>query len=168
MPARDSRGRFVSGSGTNRITDTDHGYSKLFERLKGAVSDITVGIHEEDGNLPHDGTADSPTIAQVATWLEVGTSRAPRRSFVADWFDENDSRNRQLLSTLSKGVISGSLESIRKAAELFGEKMKFSMVRRMGDGIPPPNAPSTIKRKKSSTPGVDTGVLRQHVDYRVK
>jgi len=37
-----------------------------------------------------------------------------------------------------------------------------------GDGIPPPNAPSTIKRKGSSRPLVDTGAMVNAVTWEVR
>jgi hypothetical protein len=40
--------------------------------------------------------------------------------------------------------------------------------RRIVQRIPPPNAPSTIAKKGSDVPLIDTGRLRQSVDYTVE
>lgn len=153
----------------------DKGYAALFQRLRAPAAAVTVGVHEDVGAKPHPGSIRgrdkrSPpkaTIADVATWLEVGTSRAPRRSFVADWADENEERNRDLLRKLGHGLVTGQIKNAAEGLRLFGEKAKQSMVRRMGDGIPPPNASSTIARKGSETPGVDSGEVRKAIDFKV-
>jgi hypothetical protein len=152
---------------TARVQDRDNGYRDLIQRLRAAREPVgvTVGVHEDVGNKPHgDGPA---TIGEVATYNEFGTSRIPRRSFVADWADENEAVNADLMRKLSAGLISGKVRSLDEAMRLFGEKAKGSMVRRMGEGIPPPNAPSTIARKGSSTPGIDSGEVRKAVDFKV-
>jgi hypothetical protein len=151
------------------VKDRDNGYRDLMLRLQKASggADVTVGIHEDVASQIHgEGPA---TIGEVATYNEFGTSRSPRRSFVADWADENDGPHKDLFRKIAQSILGTGRRALGldEGMRLFGEKLKGSMVRRMGDGIPPPNAPSTIAQKGSSTPGVDTGELRQHVDFKV-
>jgi len=46
-------------------------------------------------------------------------------------------------------------------------KIEKAVVDEINSGVPPPNAPSTIKRKKSSKTLIDTGKMRQHVDHKI-
>lgn len=58
--------------------------------------------------------------------------------------------------------------SFYKELERVGLWAQGSIQQRISDGIPPPNAESTIRRKGSSTPLIDTGQLRTSIKYRVK
>ena len=51
--------------------------------------------------------------------------------------------------------------------ELLGQQCVGQIQERISEGIDPPNAPSTIRQKGSSTPLIDTGALRSAVNYRV-
>jgi len=46
-------------------------------------------------------------------------------------------------------------------------KIEAQVVNQIDSNTPPPNAPSTIKRKKSSKTLIDTGKMRQHVDHKI-
>ena len=45
--------------------------------------------------------------------------------------------------------------------------VKSLIVEAIDAGVPPPNAPSTIDRKGSNRPLVDTGEMRDNVEYRI-
>jgi len=47
------------------------------------------------------------------------------------------------------------------------QKIEKAIVKKILSGVPPPNAPSTIKRKKSSKTLVDTGDMYRHVTYQI-
>ena len=47
------------------------------------------------------------------------------------------------------------------------EFVKSLIVKAIDDGIPPPNAPSTVKRKGFDHPLVETGEMRDNVEYRI-
>ena len=46
-------------------------------------------------------------------------------------------------------------------------KIEAGVVKEILSGVPPPNTPSTIKRKKSSKTLIDKGKMLQHVDHRI-
>ena len=46
-------------------------------------------------------------------------------------------------------------------------KIEAQVVVQIDSNTPPPNKPSTIKRKKSSKTLIDTGKMRQHVDHKI-
>jgi len=46
-------------------------------------------------------------------------------------------------------------------------KIEKAVVDEINSGVPPPNAPSTIKAKGSSKTLVDSGEMRNHVDHKI-
>ena len=46
-------------------------------------------------------------------------------------------------------------------------KIEAQVVVQIDSNTPPPNKPSTIKRKKSSKTLIDSGKMRQHVDHKI-
>ena len=46
-------------------------------------------------------------------------------------------------------------------------KIEAQVVVQIDSNTPPPNKPSTIKRKKSSKTSIDKGKMRQHVDHKI-
>ena len=46
-------------------------------------------------------------------------------------------------------------------------KIEKAVVDEINSGVPPPNAPSTIKAKNSSKTLVDSGEMRNHVDHKI-
>ena len=72
-----------------------------------------------------------------------------------------------ILKKLLQRVIAGELTE-DAALEQFGAWSKGEIQARIARGVPPPNAASTVKRKGSSTPLIDTGILRSSIDYEVR
>jgi hypothetical protein len=154
------------------ITDRDHGYRALMSRvlsLKSSPPSVAIGILARDASTPDSAN----TVLDVGTWQEFGTvgpdgkPRIPARSFIRAWADENQKRARKLLAGLMKRVIAGTLTE-EQALEQFGLWAKGSIQERMARGVPPPNAQSTVDRKGSSTPLIDTGVLRSSIDFEIR
>ncbi len=56
----------------------------------------------------------------------------------------------------------------RRALEIMGGIIKAQLVQSIESLTSPPNAPSTIRRKHASKPLVDTGKMRDNVEYQVK
>lgn len=149
------------------IQDKDVGYAALVAAVYGLAKRkprIHVGVLEKDGGRAYPGGA---TVLQVAEWNEFGTDRIPSRSFIRAWFDENEASLRQDLTKLMQSVIRGA-RTPDQVLELLGLRCVGEIQQRIADGIPPANAPSTIARKGSSTPLIDTGILRSSISYRVE
>jgi len=151
------------------ITDTDHGYKALVDTLYGLANDkptVTVGIHEGEGSRVH-GDGSPATIIEIATWLEFGSRRTPARSFIGAWFDEAEPQLRKDFLAMMEQAVAGKFTS-DQILEQLGQKMVGEIQQRMSAGIGPPLAASTVRQKKgSSTPLIDTGVLRSSIQYRV-
>jgi len=151
------------------VTDTDHGYRALLKRLMGASerqADLTVGIHEGEGNVTAKGS-DALTIVQLAAFHEFGLGDNERRSFIADWADEKEDEHRQQLVKMGQAIIKGTVPSVDVGLERLGNLYVGEIQRRIAQGIPPPLKQATINRKGSSIPLIDTGQLRSSIRYRV-
>jgi hypothetical protein len=64
-------------------------------------------------------------------------------------------------------VIEGKRTS-DQVLEILGQRAVGQIQERIASGIAPANAPSTVAKKGSSTPLIDTGVLRSSITYQVK
>jgi hypothetical protein len=147
-----------------KISDVDRGYKDLVTRIFGLSASkisIEVGILEDE---PHGD--DAISMIELGTIHEFGTATIPERSFIRAWFDEQEPELRTKFAELMKSVVEGK-RSKEDILELMGLYCVGQMQARMAAGIEPGNAPSTIARKGSSTPLIDTGVLRSSISHRV-
>ena len=157
--------RLMASNHRVKITVVDHGYKVLMESVAGLSepTSIAVGVLERDAQT-EDGAV---TVLDVGTWNEFGTVGIPSRSFIRDWVDGNRKRAQGILKKLLQRVIAGELTE-DASLEQFGAWAKGEIQARIARGVPPPNAASTVKRKGSSTPLIDTGILRSSIDYEVR
>lgn len=149
------------------VRDVDRGLKALLQRItpKAVTPAVEVGVLEGDGEQQY---ADSEaTVLDVATWNEFGTEDIPARSFLRGWADENESANVERMRRIGQAVMQGKLPSVEAGLARFGVFAVGSIQKRIADGISPENAPSTVARKGSSTPLIDTGQLRSSITYRV-
>jgi hypothetical protein len=119
---------------------------------------ITVGVHAAEG-AASDGGA---TVADIAEWNEFGTDRIPSRSFIGSWFDEREKRFPAAIKAEIEGAVRRGT-SVTEAFQTLAVTFQADVQRRIAQGIEPANTDSTIKRKGSSTPLIDTGVLRSAI-----
>lgn len=150
-------------AGKTMIEDVDHGFDALLKRVLDAEAVLTVGVHEAEGAAEHDGGV---TLAEIASFHEYGLG-VPRRSFIADWEDENRDRHKAQLRAMAKAVIDGKLPSVENALERLGLLYVGEIQRRIAQGIAPELAESTVKKKGSSVPLIDTGQLRSAILSKV-
>lgn len=148
------------------VSDVDKGYAALVRKIGGLDRlAILVGIFEREGSAPHDD--DALTILEVASMHEFGTDTIPQRSFLRAWFDEHLERAREALRRLLVQALEGKITP-EQAVERFGLWVKGEIQKRIAQGIPPPLAESTIEKKGSSVPLVDTGQLRSSITFKVE
>lgn len=168
----------------------------MLEAAKGAG--VTVGVHAQEGSGQHKSAAAAITheasgrarlagkfiskarekelraraateeisILEVAIYNEFGLG-VPERSFLRAWFDEHRSENEDALRNAVKLYLRGQ-KTLVEVLDLLGLKFQGGVQKKIAQGIAPPNAPSTIKEKGSSTPLIDTGQLRQSVTFLVR
>lgn len=137
----------------------------LLAELTGGNFEISVGVHSDDANHTH-GSGEGVTVGDIATWHEFGTQTVPQRSFIRAWFDERQPEIQQVLKQEIGAVMQGK-RPLPIACERAALRLEGSVKERIRQHIPPPLAPATIKRKGSSTPLIDQGVLRNSIRARV-
>lgn len=141
----------------------DRGAQALVQRLTGARgATIDVGIL---GERAAEAYEDGITVAQVAEWAELGLGQ-PMRSWLRGWVDEHEREIHDRIRAEVRAVAAGTRPR-RQALERLAAWMVGGIRARIAVGIDPPNAPSTVARKGSSKPLIDTGQLRSSVASRV-
>jgi hypothetical protein len=149
-----------------RLIDRDKGWKALKRQLQEAAKKphVVVGIFGDKARESHGPTF---TNAQVASVHEFGLGNAPERSFIRGTIDAKASQIQALSRQLASQVLLRRLP-IRQALGLLGAFVEGLIKERISRGIPPPNAPSTIARKGSSTPLINTGQMRASVSHEVR
>lgn len=122
--------------------------------------EVFVGIRAEAG-------AELVTIAAVN---EFGSAdgHVPERSFLRSTVDENHKKYGDLLQTAVERGIDKGTTALRRELGRVGAVAAGDVQRKIRDLKDPPNAPSTIAAKGSDNPLVDTGRLRQSIDWKVE
>lgn len=104
--------------------------------------------------------------AAVATSHEFGLG-VPPRPMLRPVHDQNLLRYRALIRNLFGRVVWGSL-SIEGALVVIGSRIEADVKRWITSGPHEPLSDVTIQRKGSSRPLIDTGVMRDQVQFKYK
>ena len=105
-------------------------------------------------------------MAQIAMFNELGTSTSPSRPFLRMSVDENQDKINTMCRTELQGIVNGgTAEQCLNRLGVFGVSL---VQEKIGSGGFAPNAPSTVRKKGSSKPLIDTGRMRQSVKHTVK
>ena len=144
----------------------DLGKAKIERELKAAKKLVAlVGIpsdakrHEDNPNIG---------LAQIAYIMEKGSAvnNIPARPFMHQTRERNEKRvlglSKKLLKNLSNGSTT-AMDAIKKLGVTYEGVMKRIFI----EGSFAPNALSTIRKKKSSRPLIDTSLLRQSIKFKV-
>lgn len=162
---------------TVQVKVIDRGWEDIKARmqaLRGGTAEVRVGVQGAQATANHQGTA--LTVAQLATIHEFGktiqqprmhrTIRIPERSFLRATIDQYQEAIARRQVLLTQGYLLGKF-ALKPALELLGQYVVGLVKQRMANGIPPPNSPWTIAKKRSSKPLIDTGQLRNSITYQV-
>ena len=144
---------------------------------------VSVGVFGAKGDAEHkmpepkkgESRAEPLTVEDVAKINEFGIG-VPERSFIRSTYDQFIEQWRAMFFALMSRAIAESARTgkqlddhvRRKILQRMGLVMQAAMQGRIAAGdISPPNAPSTIARKGSSTPLEDTGQLRSSITIEI-
>jgi hypothetical protein len=144
------------------VRRVDHGAKALQSRLRAQQTAVEVGII---GAKAGEEKGAGITVSDVAMWAEYGLGQ-PQRSWLRGWIEENQSELGALMRRESVAIAKGQSTKPRSLARI-GLWIQGGIQQRIANGIAPENAPSTIDRKGSSTPLIDTGQLRSSISSRV-
>ena len=106
------------------------------------------------------------TVASVGFANEFGTATIPERSFMRTTTKEKRKEIVNLQEKLLKKVQSGEMK-VNQALGLVGSFVSGLISKKIVDIKSPPNAPKTIKDKKSSNPLVDSSQLKDSITWEV-
>lgn len=149
-----------------KFESKDMGKAKIERELRAARKLVAlVGIpsdakrHEDNPNIG---------LAEIAFIMEKGSTvnKIPPRPFMQQTRIMNEKKvadlSKKYLSAISTGKMS-AMDAIKKLGASYEGAMKKIFFTGSFEG----NAESTKKRKKSSRPLIDTGLLRQSIKYKV-
>ncbi len=146
------------------------GGQRLSQRLQAIRQRMTtpggvyVGIPSAAGQY-EDGTP----LAVIGAVHEFGRADGsiPERSFLRVPLRANQETYRKIIARGLQDVVEGNA-SLNQVFNQVGARAAGDSQEAISAGIPPPNAQSTIERKGSSTPLIDTGRLRQSITHVVE
>lgn len=134
------------------VTITSKGWmlDKVFKEISEQV--VAVGIFD-------------PEKAKIAAYNEYGTSTIPARPFLTTALAENRGEITKKTREVFVGAIKGG--DLNSLSEGLGEDLAEMVKNSIQNGGWAPNAPSTIAKKGSSQPLIDTGEMMESVSYRI-
>lgn len=174
-PKRNSKGQFVGGSKGALTRMNTSGWDALKMRLREAAElHVRVGLlSDTDASAAEEGGENPIGLVALGAIHEFGSKAAgvPERSYLRRTFRFGQGAIGQegITRTLAKGIITGKLGA-KAAYEILGH-WAVKQVRETitaGQHIPPPLAQSTIDKKGSDRPLVDTGRLVGGISHAVE
>lgn len=150
-----------------KLKVVDRGYAAFMKRGKALAHQphTKVGVlGKTDARPPGDDLGN----VELAVMLHFGDSlnRIPSRPFLELAIQKHGKQWGALLAKLAAAHVAGKID-LATMLGLVGERAAADVraIITQGSGVPPPNAPSTIARKGSSRPLVDSGRLVQSISH---
>lgn len=146
------------------VIDKDYGWTELGKRIDAlAGGHVLVGVQGPKADAQHG--EDGLTVADVVSFNEFGLG-VPERSVIRATIDENEAPLLKLTADLGRAVVLDAMGPAQ-ALGVLGLHAVGLMQERISNGIAPENRPSTVKKKGSSKPWIDTGQARQAFTHKV-
>ena len=147
---------------TVQVTGNLAKFKQLIEQIKASGEKAVYVGFPAEFNEKVEGS-DNFNLASLAAVLEFGNESIPSRPFLRQTLAENQEKYTTLFVKLFESGV--SIDQIYEQIALIAQG---DVQQNIVNGKWTANAPSTIKRKKSSEPLIDTGKLRQSVKGIVK
>lgn len=109
---------------------------------------------------------DGVDLVDVAMFNEYGTSTIPPRPFLEQGLETHHREVQEAIDRAFYIVDKGG--EAEKGLNIIGNVARGAVQDEIANGSFVPNAPSTIKKKGSSRPLIDTGHMRQSVKYYIR
>ena len=146
--------------GHDKVTPQGKEFFKQIEELR----KLQVRVGFQHGEV---ASSDGADIADVAAWNELGTAHSPPRPFLRQSVENNESVIAAMCKQQLVAIIKGQATA-QDALQALGVMQKALIQKTIKSGEFEPNAPSTIAKKKSNVPLIDTGRMRQSVNFVIK
>ena len=106
-------------------------------------------------------------VVDVAVGNEYGTDNVPARSFMGLSSADINNQCAPILEQSASALNNNNTQQYDQLLDAAGNLAAGIVKQQITDLRSPPNAQSTIERKGSSNPLIDTGLMRQTVTYKV-
>ena len=106
-------------------------------------------------------------VVDVAVGNEYGTDNVPARPFIALSSGDITNQCAPILEQSAAALNNNNTQQYDQLLDAAGSVAAGIVKQQITDLRSPPNAQSTIERKGSSNPLIDTGLMRQTVTYKV-
>lgn len=144
------------------IRDTVTADGKKFEKLLKELGQLEVRIGIQQGETNEDGV----DLVDIAMFNELGTVHIPSRPFLRDSVDANGDQINTFLQAMKKELLQDA--SAEEVLNKIGAFQKGLVQEQIVKGDFAPNSEETIRRKGSDTPLVDTGRMRQSINFVIQ
>ncbi len=147
---------------TSKVTSTGGGLDALVRRMRDAGGTVLVGV-------PAGAESEGRSLVQVGAVHEFGSPARgiPERSFLRSTMAEQKTNFVKLNVKNLQRLVRGEVDKARALGEL-GEYATGQVKRRFVTGPFVPLKDTTIARKGSSKPLIDTGALRQSIAWEIE
>lgn len=145
--------------GWSNLTPEGRKYFQELEKL--ARLEVQVGFQADSGSYEN-----GATLAEIAAYNELGTSTSPSRPFLRQSFENHQDELQGACDQVNETLANGG--TAQQGLETLGVFLKGLVQEEIVDGGFAPNAESTVAKKGSAQPLIDTGYMRQSVNYQVK
>lgn len=153
-------------SGHDKITSQGREFYSEIEKL--IRLECRVGFQRGTKAKKRSGNIENgvPDLVDVALWNEFGTKNSPSRPFLRQSVDDNLGLINYYCKKLVKDFKNGApADYLLNSCGKFGKKLIQEKIK---SGNFSPNAPSTIKKKGSNKPLIDTGHMRNSVNFVIQ
>lgn len=132
---------------------------RFLETIK-QIANLEVRIGFQAGGAENDGV----DLCEIAAYNELGTVHIPSRPFLRDSVDNHMDEISSYIGAWCKKIARGEMEAHELMTNI-GMLQKGLIQEEIIGGNFEPNASATIRKKGSDTPLVDTGIMRESVNY---
>lgn len=144
------------------FTDLTAEGRKYFMQLD-KLENYEVWVGFPDSSVTYE---DDTSVVEIATYNEYGTSDIPSRPFMTQSFENKEYEIKKVCEDANASISNGG--SADSAFNKIGETCKEIIQNEIENGSFEPNADSTILKKGFDQPLIDTGTMKDSVDFVVK
>ena len=120
-----------------------------------------------DGEAEVSGSSTPIDVCEIAATNEFGTDKIPSRPFMRQTADHKEGELKKFMEDRAVEAVHGRITA-EEAFTKIGVKTKGAIQQQIRDGEFVPDSPQTIRRKGSDKPLIDTGRMRQSVDFFIE
>ncbi len=134
---------------------------RFMEQMR-QISGMETRIGFQAGEAMHGET----DMCKIAMFNELGTESIPSRPFLRNSVDNHMDEIEAHLKAWCEKILQGEMEAHELMSNM-GMLMQGIIRKEISEGSFVPNAPSTVSKKGSDRPLIDSGLMRDSVNYQI-